>query len=407
MDSLCNAVETRRAELLGLLQRLIEIPSPTLHEGALACYVEKEFSTIGLRTDINALGDVTGFTHGKYNKPDLLILNTHLDQAEAGDMPDPFSGKRMDGAAFGVEGEVIFGRGANGQKACLAAMILAAKIILEEGAPLQRGFALNVGVLEECGGHISPQFLVEIQKVPIYAVVCGEHTNLKPVNIQRGMGHIALKIVGKGAHAAAPQNSSSAIIGLAKAILAIETLCRELPKDSTYGDALVSLNKIRISPNVVNAIPDIAEGVIDIRYPFTLKKEKIVALVQQKVDQALSSQSGLSYTVEVIKQPVRTYTGLEVKTDGGMLPFYTAPDHPLVTTLQDCIEEVSGRRPNPEIWSISSEAGYFSSVAGIPVVCYGPGEDRYTHNNLEHVKVEDVVTTAKVYARLIHKLCQS
>ena len=92
-------------------------------------------------------------------------------------------------------------------------------------------------------------------------------------------------------------------------------------------------------------------------------------------------------------------------SDGCMFPFFTSPDHPLVITLCDALEVCCGFRPSPELWTISSETGYFSTVSGLPVVAFGPGEDRFTHNRDEHVKVEDVIMAAKVYAAMIAKIC--
>lgn len=405
MNSIDRWVESNSLEITKLLQQFIQIPSPTYQEGEYARFVAKKLAAMNMDVELNSLGDVTGFSKGNYSKEGLLILNTHLDQAEAGEMPDAYLGKIMDGSQFGVDGEVITGRGANAQKACLAAMIFAAKAIQELGVPLQRGYAINAGVMEECGGHLSPQYLVEEQKTPIYAVICGEHTNLLPVNAQRGMGHVHLEIIGKGAHAAAPENSSSAMIALSKAVLSLEELNKSLPKDSVYGNALVSLNKVHISPNVINAIPDLAQGVIDVRYPFTCSLEQIVEQIKEYLNDVLASQRDLKFVVEVRKKPVKSYTGVERMVDGGMLPFFTEEKHPLVVTLQNCIEDTLNYRPEARLWSISSEAGYFSRVIGAPVVCFGPGEDQFTHNNIEHVKIEDVILTTKIYAKMILNLC--
>jgi acetylornithine deacetylase/succinyl-diaminopimelate desuccinylase len=102
---------------------------------------------------------------------------------------------------------------------------------------------------------------------------------------------------------------------------------------------------------------------------------------------------------------VTSYTDLEGLSDGGMYPCFTPLDDPLVVALRESIQEVTGENPKPELWSISSEAGYFSTVAGLPVVAFGPGEDRFTHNRFEHVRVEDVIITTKVYATMILKQC--
>ena len=407
MKQLFTSIDERQGEIIQSLQKMIQIPSPTYQEGKLAAFLEEQLQSIGMETFTNRIGDVTGIHKGSSDDESLFVLNTHLDQADAGDMEDAFSGKILDGSVFGVSGEVVYGRGANGQKACLAAMIAAAQAVIDAGIELPRGFAINAGVMEECGGHLSPEYLLNEDKMPIFAVLCGEHTDLKPVNGQRGMLHVYLKIEGKGSHAAAPEGSSSALTGMARVILMLEELSRDLPKDAVYGDALVSLNRLFVTPNVINAIPDICEGVIDIRHPASLPREEIVPVVQKQIAEVVAQQAGLSHTAEIRKQAVKSYTGMEGLSDGGMYPCYTPTDDPLVDALGNSIQEVTGRKPEPELWSISSEAGYFSTVAGLPVVSFGPGEDRFTHNRNEHVRVEDVIITTKVYAAMILKQCAS
>ena len=397
-------VEARREPMIELLQALVRIPSPTFGEGNLAAFVDDRLRAMGLSTSTNALGDVTGVANAAQDGP-AFLLNTHLDQAEPGDMDAPYSGDRRDGSEFGVSGEVVYGRGTNGQKASLAAMIHAVEAVLNLGIPLRRRFAINAGVMEECGGHLSPRYLMERDRFPVNAVLCGEHTDLRPVNRQRGMLHLHVGIQGIGAHAAAPEGSSSAFVGMARVALALERLKEALPASETYGKGLVSLNRVSVSPNVINAIPDWCEGVVDIRQPASVSREEIVRQVKMAIAEAVAQQTGLKHTAEIRIRRVRSYTGLEESSDGGMFPFYTPEDDPLVTALTESVAEVTQRRPEPQLWSISSEAGYFSTVAGLPVVCYGPGEDRFTHNRNEHVKVEDVVTAAKVYASMIHKLC--
>jgi succinyl-diaminopimelate desuccinylase len=405
MRQLFKHIDDKQGEIIHLLQKMIQIPSPTYQEGDLAAFLDEQLRSIGLETFTNPLGDVTGIYRGSSADNSLFMLNTHLDQAEAGDMEDAFSGRVMDGSEFGVAGKVIYGRGANGQKACLAAMVAAAKAVIDAGIDLPKGFVINAGVMEECGGHLSPEYLLNKDKLPIFAVLCGEHTDLKPVNGQRGMLHIYLKIEGKGSHAAAPEGSSSALTGMARVILALEEMNRELPKDAVYGDALVSLNKLFVMPNVINAIPDICEGVIDVRHPASLPREEIVPVVQKRVAEVVAQQDGLNHSAEIRKQAVKSYTGMEGLSDGGMYPCYTPLSDPLVAALSESIQEITGEKPEPEMWSISSEAGYFSTVAGLPVVAFGPGEDRFTHNRFEHVRVEDVMITTKVYAAMILKQC--
>lgn len=404
MKAILEAIDAQQDRIVRRAQEMVRIPSPTHHEGELAAYLERELSDLGLNTFVNALGDVTGVAEGSSGNP-LFLLNTHLDQADPGEMPEPFSGKILDGKRFGVPGNVIYGRGINGQKASLAAMLGAAEAVLAMQLPLRRGFAINAGVLEECGGHLSPMQLLEVDQLPVAEVVCAEHTNLCVVNRQRGMIHLQLEINGVGSHAASPEGSSSALAGAARVLLGLEALQTTLPDDPTLGRALASLNKLEVVPNIPNMIPDLCQGVIDVRQPASVSREEIVRSVQEAVAEALSRQEGLSYQAAIENQPVTSYTGLEAQSDGCMYPFFTSEDEPLVRSLKESVRAICGTSGATELWSISSEAGYFSTVAGLPVVAFGPGEDRFTHNQEEHVRVEDLILSAKVFAAMILKRC--
>jgi acetylornithine deacetylase/succinyl-diaminopimelate desuccinylase-like protein len=246
---------------------------------------------------------------------------------------------------------------------------------------------------------------MEGNKLPVHWVVSGEHTDLLPIIGHRGMLNIQLFIEGKGTHTAAPEGSSSALTGIARVILALEEFKKGLPKDETFGQALVALNKLFVSPNVANVIPDRCDAVVDARHPASLPRDEIVSMIQACIGKAIASQEGLKHTAEIKKSRVVSYTGLEEWSDGCMYPFYTPSDHPLVTSLIDSIEIVCGKRPKPGLWTISSETGYFSTVCGLPVVAFGPGEDRFTHNRNEHVRVGDVIKATKIYADLIIRIC--
>ncbi len=403
-QTLFAKIDRKRERLIDLLQQFVQIPSPTFHEGELAACVADHLRTLEMEVFINEIGDVTGIREGSKFSP-LLLLNTHLDQADPGDMRDPFSGIVMPGNRFGVEGEVVYGRGTNGQKASLAAMIIAAETLLETGTRLEKGFAINAGVMEECGGHLSPEFLIEHEHLPIFAVLCGEHTDLRVVNRQRGMIHFPLRINGKGAHAAAPEGASSALAAIAKVISGLEQLNERLNTDETLGTALVSINKLLVIPNVANVIPEACEAVVDLRQPASMSRDEITGIVLDEINHIVTSRPGLSHTAGIEKASARTYTGLDVEFDGCMHPFFTPAGDPLIVAIRQSVQAVCGSDTEPQLWTISSEAGYFSTVAGLPVAAFGPGKDEYTHNSQEHVAVEDVVKAAKVYADVVLRLC--
>ena len=49
--------------------------------------------------------------------------------------------------------------------------------------------------------------------------------------------------------------------------------------------------------------------------------------------------------------------------------------------------------------------GRFHSWLDIPVLGFGPGEERFTHTHQDHVKVADFLDAVKAYARLACRVC--
>src|SRR5207302_1366959 len=174
----------------------------------------------GLETRVDPAGNVIGTLPAATDAP-CLMFNSHLDQAPAGEMVDPFSGKIVDGAPWGVDGPVLWGRGVNGQKGALGAMAYALKALRESGATLVRPVVLTAAVLEEGAGHVGPRYLLHQDGIRTAYAVVGENTDLGVHIGHRGMVNLALEIAGRSVHVTARQDGINALSKLARAILAI------------------------------------------------------------------------------------------------------------------------------------------------------------------------------------------
>jgi len=92
--------------------------------------------------------------------------------------------------------------------------------------------------------------------------------------------------------------------------------------------------------------------------------------------------------------PRRSFTG-----------FYTDPDeHPVVHETKEAVAEALGRDPAIGVWRFATD-GRLYALKGIPVVGFGPGEERFAHTHQDHVRVEDYLQAIKVYAWLACKIC--
>ena len=85
---------------------------------------------------VDELNNVVGRIKGDGTGASLLLMG-HIDHAEPGTMPEPYSGKIIDGSRFGDSEPVIYGRGAVDMKGAVASMVYAAAAIKKAGIKLK------------------------------------------------------------------------------------------------------------------------------------------------------------------------------------------------------------------------------------------------------------------------------
>ncbi|MDQ3821661.1 MAG: M20/M25/M40 family metallo-hydrolase [Actinomycetota bacterium] len=113
----------------GLLRRMLEIPSPSYEERALAAFLAEAMADLGFRAHVDVVGNVVGVIE-RGDGPTLMLLG-HLDTVP-GELP-----VRLDDGR-------LYGRGAVDAKGPLAAMICAAA-----GAVDFPGRIVVIGAVEE------------------------------------------------------------------------------------------------------------------------------------------------------------------------------------------------------------------------------------------------------------------
>jgi len=100
-------VEENREESIKFLQEVISIPSPSFEERQMAEFLAEKMKEYGFDASFvdekhDALGTIIGSGGGR-----SLLLNGHIDHVPVGAMVGPYSGKLMDGADLGVDGQVV------------------------------------------------------------------------------------------------------------------------------------------------------------------------------------------------------------------------------------------------------------------------------------------------------------
>jgi succinyl-diaminopimelate desuccinylase len=391
-----NWVNDNQEKCIKFLQEIIQIPSPSYEEKRLAEFLSLRMRDYGFeKVKTDSLGNVMGIIKGKGDGRSFL-LNGHIDHVPVGDMVDPFSGKIMNGSELDDHGEVIYGRSACDMKGAVAAMVMAGRALSEIGIKLKGDYKVAAVSLEEVGGMgtkstiVDNQFLADI-------VLIGEATNMELSLGHRGSIKFEVVVHGKSCHASAPERGVNALYKAMKMIQKIkDELAPNLPKHPIYGKATLTVTQIEVKPKALNVVPEECKFVIDCRNHPGFTDNKLYDALNRIIDEIKKNDSEFNATVlptSIINE--RKFSG-----------FYTDPEkNPEVKEAISAISEIY-KEPKQRIWTFATDGRIYSNL-GIPVIGFGPGEEKFAHTQLDHIRTEDYLETIKVYAWLAYRLCGS
>lgn len=403
-ERIIRNIELEQDNMIDFLVRLIQTPSLSGQERNIAELLGQKMSEIGLDVEFDEIGNCNGMLPGK-NSNRYMLLSGHMDHVPPGNMKDPFEGLVIDGNVFGVNGKVVYGRGACDNKGALAAMIFAAKALIDCKVELSKSLIINAAVLEEVHGHNGVQhFVLNNKGIADFAVI-GECSNLNIALGHRGAVSIKIKTKGKSVHAASPENGINALEKMNKVISMLCSIQDDLPKDDIFGKSSMSANFISLTPNITNVLPEECEIIVDVRNIPEFASLDVETFLSKMLHELQIKDPEFIYEIEILKKTMRSYTGLEINYDTIMYPFYTEKNHPMVNMAADVIKQVVEKEPEFKVWKFGTDGGYLSTVAGISTIGFGPGEEQFAHTSKDHISVEDLVAASKVYALLALKYC--
>lgn len=382
--------EIDKDALVQFARELIQIPSPSGQEGALAQRLAEEMKRLGwqdVRTD--RIGNVVGRLGS--GEPPILLYNGHMDTVGPGDLRqwkrDPYAAELANGALHGL--------GAVDMKGALAAMVYAAPAILAR-APRLKGTLYLVGVVqEEPAEGLGMKVLVEEEGIRPDFVVLGEATNLQVSRGQRGRVEIRVTTHGRACHACSPEHGRNAINAAARIIFETELLAAKFMTDPFLGPGTLAVTQIESTAGSRNAIPASCTFYVDRRLTLGETEAKALAEIQQIV-----ARERLKADVAVSEWDIVSYTGYRAHVRDSYPAWVVPEDHPLVQAVSQTVKQTLGYKPRLERWAFSTDGVYTMGVAGIPTVGFGPGDEKLAHTVDDHVKVEDLVAAARVYAAL-------
>jgi putative selenium metabolism hydrolase len=387
IENVKAGAQSHEEKIVKFLRDIIAIPSLPAEEGMVIERIRQEMQAVGFDdVFIDHMGSVVGRIGNGKTK---ILFDSHIDTVGIGDPNawkfDPFKGK--------IENGIVYGRGASDNKAAIACMVYAGKLIKELG--LESDFtyyAAGIVQEEDCDG-LAVRSLIEDYGLKVDYVVLGECTNL---DIYRGhRGRLEMKVImkGKSCHASAPERGINAVYKMAPLVRDIEKLNSKLKKDRFLGKGSIAVTQIACKTPSLNAVPDECSIYLDRRLTFGEDKELAVSQIRN-----LKSFGDARIEIPIYERPsYRNYKKVVEK----YFPAWALDEkHELVQKGVDAAKLVLGRDPTISKWVFGTDGCYTMGIAHIPTIGFGPGREEHSHSVEDQVPVEHLVKSTAFYATL-------
>lgn len=370
-------------EIVKLIKQLIQIPSPSGKEGAIAEFIMSYCGKFGIPAELRE-GNVIAHLQGT-NRQKALIFNSHMDTVAVANphlwRHPPFgenAGKSIGGKVYGL--------GASDDKGAIAAMLVLAqyfstcrqKII---SPPIDLWFTFVTK--EETDGSGMATFLdwfVRSKYFKTYkniAAVIGEPTNLASIEIgHRGNAFIKVEATGTGGHGAKMHDERE--LATTKILEAIAKLKKEFTsvkkkyKDPILGEPSMNITGIQTSKSSLNTIPQSCRAVFDIRTTPALHERLLKVLHDILGD-------FVTITEEEKSKP----------------PGITSQDSKITQCFKSLLPNIA------VLVSMGSTDLAQFRQAGIDAVVFGPGKKTAIHKENEFIEVSKISKCVTLYKKII------
>jgi acetylornithine deacetylase len=328
---------------IAFARKLIDIPSPTGEERAVAEFLNSELTRLGYSIRRHQVSDERFNLYAAAGGSPRVILNSHLDTVP------PWFGSSDDR-------EFLYGRGACDTKGVIAAMIAAGEHLRSDGI---RDFAFLFVVGEETDSIGAKSANVQFASLGSRYVIVGEPTESKFARASKGALTCTLHFDGIAAHSAYPERGDSAI---AKMIAAIgEIHGTDWGSHEILGSATVNVGVVR-GGEKPNIIPSSAE--CELMFRTVGDPEEVRAKLERLVAR---------------------FHGRIVSTRGNPPQFMVVPDGAPSTIV-----------------AFNTDVPHLGNL-GKPLL-FGPGSILDAHGEKERIAKRDLLAAIDVYAQTVHTL---
>jgi len=350
-------------DLLARTAELIDIPSVSHHERAMADHVERRLRGVpGLIVDRVEDNVVARTTLGRGSR---VVLAGHIDTV-------PANGN--DRAR--IDGDVLWGLGAADMKSGLAVMLELAMSLAEPAVDVTYVFYQCEEVAREHNG-LSRLMVVRPDLLVGDAAILGEPTGARVEAGCQGVLKLAVTVAGERAHTARPWMGSNAIHRLGPVLERVAAFEGRRPviDGCQYREALQA---VAVTGGVAaNVVPDSASVSLNHRFAPDRTAAEAEAAVRALLAPVLDADRGDRVDVTDLAPAARPSLG-----------------HPLLARL------VAGTGAPPRAKLGWTDVAFFSEQ-GIPATNFGPGDPSVSHTAAERVVRAEIEAVHAALAGLL------
>ncbi len=265
-------------EALELLKSLISIPSVSRDEANAADCFCAFLSSHGVEHRRHGNNIYCMDPHFESSRPTLL-LNAHIDTVK------PVSGWVRDPFTPTIEGDRIYGLGANDDGASLVSLLQTYRWLTT------RPQSYNVVFLASCEEEVSGKNGIEsvLPLLPrIDVALVGEPTGMQPAIAEKGLMVLDVTAHGKSGHAA----RNEGVNAIYKALKDIEWF-----KNHTFGKHTDLLGPVKMTVTIIqagtqhNVVPDTCSFTVDIRSNECYSNEELYRYICTQVESEVKARS--------------------------------------------------------------------------------------------------------------------
>ena len=379
-----------RGDAVALARALVKIDSrnPTLApdsagEGECARFLASVLDEWGFSVDLleSAPGRPNVVARVGPSDAPALMLNGHLDVVGVeGMVHQPFGAELRDNR--------IYGRGSSDMKGGVAAMCAAATIVADKQCDRQ---VLITAVTDEEYESLGMRALIAAG-IRATAAIITEPTRLAICPAHRGFVWMDVEFRGRAAHGSRYDIGVDAITHAGLVLAELDKL--ERTRESGTRHPLLgrgSLHASKISGGVgMSTYPEECRLAIERR---TLPGETVEKAKKEITD-----------AFEAVRAS-HPQLDARVTLTTAQLPSDVAADSPIVERLRRAMEreKVPVRIEGLSAWTDAA----LLNEAGVPTICFGPGDIALAHAAEEFVQVEEIEIATRVLTRVVREWCSA